>query len=385
MIILKHNFFIKQASSLIFYKKLILPIYIFISINIFAQESKISKLLYIQPEFHYGGFMKNSHKDNAIFPNYYTAIDIKIGIQTKGNNWWHKEWDYPSYGVGIYKGFYNNPEVLGSPLGVYVFFNGSFFKTKRLSFNYEFGSGLGFLDKYYSNSENNMNDVVSTPVEYFANLKVNFAYKISERIDYLIGGHLSHFSNGALKMPNYGLNMLGLNTSIKYYFNSKKSKNNFNRNKISTTIEMPDFKKNTFSFSYGIGARTNTGNYDYPLYLMWSISASYLRRYSKIASYGGGLDLFYVGNMHTVKGYENYKPIERLMYGIHFSHLLHINKLDFITDIGSYLINRDYNGFIWARIGAKYNITKHFFAQIGFKTQNGAKADYIELAIGIKI
>jgi len=354
-----------------------------ISINIFAQKNKISKQLYIEPEFHYGYFINNS--SNNIFPDYYTALDFKIGIQTIGENWWHKKWRYPSYGIGIYKGFYNNPEVLGSPFACYIFFNGNFFKIKKLSFNYEYGTGLAYLNKYHNVSKDKQNDIVSTEIEYFANIKFNFNYKISERVDLIAGLHFSHFSNGALKMPNYGLNVYGYNASLRYYFNSKKQNDKFTRAPKIDIVETPKFKKNRFVIFASAGACVETYNTESPLYLMWSVSVNYNRRYSSIASYGGGFDAFYDGSIVTHNGYENLTEIKKIFYTVHLSHVLHINKFDFITDLGTYFNYRNLKGYLWARIGHRYNITNNFFCQVGLKTQNGAKADFIEFALGVKI
>jgi len=405
MIIIKHNFFVtlaiktviylcklpyfiaSQASNLMFYnrsyKKIISLILFIISFNVFSQENKTSKLLYFEPEFHYGYFLNNS--SNNIFPDNYTAFDFKVGVQTKGENWWHKKWNYPTYGIGFYKGFYNSPDVLGNPFGIYTFLNGKFLRIKRFSFNYEYGAGVGYLDKYYSNSENNQNDVVSTPIEYFINIKFNFNYIVSERITLIAGAHFSHFSNGALQMPNYGMNDYGYNASIRYHFYSKKHNDKFSRGDNIDLKEIPQFKKNLFVFFGSIGGCVETYNTESPLYFMWSLSANYNRRYAAIASYGGGFDAFYDGSIPTHAGYENYTDTQKIFYTFHLSHVLHINKLDFLSDLGTYLNDTKLKGYLWARIGYRYNITNHFFAQISFKTQNGAKADFIEFAIGTKI
>ncbi len=364
-------------------KKFIFYIILFISFNVFAQDSINTKLFYIEPEFQYGYFLNNSN--NGILNDNYTAINIKFGIQTKGSNWWHKKWGYPSYGIGFYKGFYNSPNILGNPFAFHVFFNGNFFRIKKFSFNYEYSLGLGFFDKYHTTSKDSLNDVISTPVEYFANIEFNFKYQISQRLDFILGGHFTHFSNGALKMPNYGLNNYGVNASIRYYFNTKKYDDKFYRGKNINIIEVPKFKKNSFVVFGAIGACVETYNTESPLYLMWSISANYNRRYSPITSWGGGLDAFYDGSIITHAGYENKTETQRIFYTIHLSHVLHINKFDFLTDLGTYFNYTTLKGRLWARLGYRYNITNHFFAQISFKTQNGAKADFIEFAVGTKI
>ena len=185
-------------------------------------------------------------------------------------------------------------------------------------------------------------------------------------------------------MPNYGLNTYGYNASIRYYFNSKKEGEIFTRGKNVDIIETPKFRKNLIVIFGAVGACVETYNKESPLYLMWSLSANYNRRYSPIASYGGGLNAFYDGSIITHHGYENTSEINKIFYTAHLSHVIHINKLDFITDLGTYFNYQELKGYAWARIGYRYNITKHFFGQISFKTQNGTKADFIEFAVGTK-
>lgn len=363
-------------------KKLLIVTFVMIMCNLYSQKSK---LFYIQPNYHYGFFIENSKINNDIFPDNYYALDFKIGVQTKGENWWHKNFNYPSYGVGFYKSFSNNYSVFGSPFAIYAFFEGTLFKIKKISFNYDYGAGVGYLNKHYNKYNNPKNDIASTYINYFLNIKLSLNYKISERFNASIGAHFSHFSNGALQMPNFGLNMYGINTGLKYYFNSKNTSNKFIRKKIKTEINIAELKKNIFTLSLGFGACRETYNKQSPLYSVYTAVFNYNRRYTNITSYGVGLDAFYNGSVVTHKGYYDYKNLEIVFYGVHLSHVIHINKLDFISDLGTYINDRNLKGFIWARLGYRYNITNYMFTQISFKTQNGAKADFIEFVIGAKL
>jgi hypothetical protein len=305
---------------------------------------------------------------------------LTYGIQTKGSEQWEKSFNYPRYGLGLYTLLSGSPDIFGNAYAVFTFLNFDFFRINKLSFFYEFAPGINYSPTHYDALTNNRNDIISTDINFFVNMRLAFAYRFN-RITFILGGNFTHFSNGATNMPNKGLNMYGLSTSLKYNFY------NYDDIKFIETPKKYIHNKNNYSlfFASGYKERLIDGEYNSKKFVIYTLSASYGRLYSKISEVGLGLDLFFDSSLEYDKEFKDKSRSEYLQYGFHISHLFHLNKIGLLTDLGIYLKNRDIKGPLWSRLGLRYNFIKNIFTQISLKTQYGAKADFIEWSLGFNI
>ena len=374
-----------KIINLNFYKKILFISILFLcsTILLAQKKQKTEHLFFFNYELYTGKFIENSHVSNDFFPNNYVSYDLKFGVKTFGEKYWHESLNYLSYGFGINHSFLNT-EVLGNPFAVYVFLNGPFITYKKISLNYEFNNGISFNPTHYDEETNPNNDIVGSLINYYANIRVLMRYQISERFDVDAGVHLLHNSNGSLALPNYGLNIYGFSMGLKYYFTDAKTDDKFIRkeNKVFKG-DIPKFKKNIWSGFFVLGAKMSTvSDYDSPLYSMWSIVFNYHRRYSISGSYGGGVDALYDGTIQTYKGYENVKEFEKIYYGLHLSHIFHIGKFGIVTQLGTYVSEQSIKDLMWARLAVRYHFAKNLFIQSNFKTKDGLRADFIGIGVG---
>ncbi|HHB51803.1 MAG TPA: hypothetical protein ENK75_01980, partial [Saprospiraceae bacterium] len=157
----------------------------------------------------------NSEKDTI---NAFQAAAIKFSKQTNGDNQWEQIYNYPNYGIGIYLADFYNPEEIGTPFSFFGFFNAPFKRWEKSSFNYELGFGATFNWKSFNPLTNKYNIALGAGESFLIDLGINFQYNLTNKIDLITGISLTHFSNGALKKPNYGLNTIAPKISLKYKF-----------------------------------------------------------------------------------------------------------------------------------------------------------------------
>src|SRR5438477_11915372 len=50
------------------------------------------------------------------------TLTVELGRQTDGTSAWHRVYNYPSYGVGVYVGRFDHERELGRPVATYGFF-----------------------------------------------------------------------------------------------------------------------------------------------------------------------------------------------------------------------------------------------------------------------
>jgi len=369
-------------------KKHILILFIIINITVFSQEtvSKAPLQKYVELKYHYGGFAKNTDKLNPIMDYPYNAIDIKVAIQTNGRK---KELDqiygYPTYGIGLYKIKCNSTE-LGSPNAVYIFMKVPIIRGKKLTWNFGMAPGLAFGFNKYNPETNPKQKIIGSSLNMFYNFNTGVNYEISSRIDLGMDLDLTHFSNGAIKTPNIGVNMYGIAPYIRCNFNNGRDKNkSFERTKFNKK-ELNSFTKHSnIQVFGGIGAKKTTDIYDGASYLVSSISLDYAYSYDRLGMIGFGIDEFYESSLrhYPLPGIENPTFADLSYTGIHVSHFFKIYFITLITQVGYNLTPAvNHKGMVYIVASLNYHLSKNFFVRSVLKTRNGAVADFLELGLG---
>ncbi len=333
-------------------------------------------------EFNYhNGFLYAHHSSIAyLTQSYINGYDIKIGKSTNGEHLWEQLYRYPELGIGFYNSNLGNSDVFGNVDAIYSYINVPIIKKQKISFNYNFAIGIAYLRHCFNVSNNYNNIAIGSKVNAYLNFDLDFKLKVINRL-YLINGlGFTHFSNGAVKKPNLGLNLLTYQVGLKYFLN--KDRKELIHNKISK-IE----RKNEYSIilSGGIKGISPPGGKMYPTSSISFNGYRYLNLKQKV---GIGLDVFYdnsidmtlkMNNNGTLKDIEN-KQIDLYSSGIHLSHDLVFNKVSFTTQLGYYLYSKLDRDF-YSRLGFNYKLSEKFLLNLTLKTHWG-KADFIEFGIG---
>ena len=151
---------------------------------------------------------------------HYQAFSLRYARASNGSRWEDFAYNMPFFGVGLYKPFFANNPGLGNPFSIYMF-RGSTLKqfTDNLGLIFEVGLGLSMNWKYYDPFDNPKNLAVSTPNNVHVGMRFYLEYALSRNLELKFGADLNHFSNGASRKPNRGVNMGALNLSLAYNFN----------------------------------------------------------------------------------------------------------------------------------------------------------------------
>ncbi|MBE9466818.1 MAG: acyloxyacyl hydrolase [Bacteroidetes bacterium] len=363
-------------------KKIIIFIFLIIFCDNVYSQSKNVFFEDINFEFNYhNGFLYAHHPSIAyLTQSYINGFDIKIGKSTNGDHLWEQLYRYPEIGIGFYNSNLGNSEVLGNVNAIYSYINLPIIKNNKIRFDYNFAFGISYLQKCFNTSDNYNNLAIGSKVNVYLNFGFDFKLKLLKQLYLITGLEYTHFSNGAVKKPNLGLNLITCQTGLQYFLNDNDKE--LIHNKI------PNFeKRNEYSviLSGGIKQIAPPGGKTYPVSSASFNAYRYLNLKHKI---GLGIDIFYdssidmflkMNNNGTLNDIEN-KKNDLYSTGIHLSHDLVFNKLSLTTQLGYYLystIDRDF----YSRLGFKYKFSEHFFANLTLKTHWG-RADFIEFGLG---
>lgn len=372
-------------------KFFIIIFYLLISSSLKSQYNLFSNFghsAFIDTKTHIGKPIVYSDSLDQSLRNTFWAVDYRFGINSFGRTPQDQILNFPNYGIG-FTHYSMNSDSIGNPMGLYGFFSSPFFMNKpKFKLGFEIATGFSFNFNSFDLITNPKNDLIGSNLNVYFNLSLWSALKLSERLDMLASIDFTHFSNGTMNAPNKGLNLRGGNLGLRYHFQFEEKNTEYKRANAPTKTYEKLIPYNEFATWFGIGGKTILNpTYDGPVYFCSTISADFNRRYNWVGKYGVGLDLFYDYSLYSrIPENQNYKYSEFAFVGIHANHEFIVGDISLALQIGTYLWKgTNVKGNFFIRAGLKYDFNQHLFLNLSLKSQNGLKADYIELGLGFRL
>jgi hypothetical protein len=304
------------------------------------------------------------------------AVEITYYQRTKGFKRWHEVYRYPTVGATLFIGSVGNNEILGRYVGTYGYSEFPLIKYKNYEFNWKLGCGFGYTNKRYDPINNPKGMAIGSHFDAMMCVGVKSIYRF-KRNALTIGLDLTHFSNGAFQVPNFGINLPYL--SVGYAQRLGKEKPIIEKHHF----ECPT-KKWLYGF-YGIFSMKQVmpiGGRRYPVYA----GGFSIRRFFNPKA---GLEIdFDVISKQAIMGYEPLVPktqLRMIQLGLCAAYLVPFDRFHFVFGMGAYV--RDYykpEDPVYHRIGMRYQFMNGMIANFTLKT-HFARADYLEFGLGYTI
>jgi len=333
---------------------------------------------------------------NAVRINDFHAFSFKLSLQTTGKKQWEQSYKYPQYGIGLYVADFYNPREIGLPVAVYGFFNAPFHRWNKLTFNYEIGFGATFHWKSFNPITNQYNVAIGSGESFLIDAGLNLQYLISKRIELVAGYSLTHFSNGALKKPNFGINTLAPKISVKYNFYEKPD---FIKHEIPVFAPKNEWLitahaglKNVIFDSANIALLEKYEGLYFPVF---GISTTLNHQVSNKSKIGLGFTLCYNGAVNAQATVDANEIVaakgnfgDKILLSIYPSYELVIYKASVTLQPAFYLYRKkllNQSPVFHQRIGLKYHITDRIFVGITLVDYSFHVSDFIEWNVGYRI
>ncbi len=271
-------------------------------------------------------------------------------------------------------------KVLGYAHCIYPYISFPLTKyNKPISLNLKTALGLSYATKVYDSISNPLNVAISSHINMYASLGLEVAFKVSNRLNASMGIFGSHLSNGAIKKPNYGINMLTGSIGINYKLTSNPKINKKENDFIT------DNSRFLIVIGGGIKEANKPGGSKYGV---GSLSVEYSKSFKTYFRYGTSLDYMYDGSTikHFRDDYVKYNSkLKASKVGVTIMSEVALNRLSAFANLGSYLYNHDkQNDALYQRIGLRYRSCKSIYSQIALKTHLNV-ADYIEFGVMVSL
>lgn len=385
---------------------LIISLFIFISTSLYANSvsDSLRRTIFITAKGDVGMIINtndflnglNAHKQKL---KHFSAFSLGIGWQTTGKKEWEQIQKLPSFGVSVYTAKLDHNEEIGQPISVFGFYKGTMWNNEAHSLKYNIDLGLAFNWKAFDKHTNPYNITIGSPVTVHLGLALEYNYTIDKQFIIGIGAGATHFSNGAIRKPNKGLNLISPYVRLSYLMNKPQQApllNNFGRKKgheLFATVGMGLKRSECDTVQYPqldheiqMGAK----------YMMSSLQLGYLRQYGHKGKFGAGLSVIYdewlgsslrpVDNdVEVIKG----ETEKRFTLGGFVAHELLIDKLCVHVQLGAYFLTpsdiEQSKPKFFQRAGVKYLLPWNTFVGVNIYAHKLSKADFIEWNIGYRL
>lgn len=323
------------------------------------------------------GFLMPHHNDmHYLIDGHIRGIDLNILRHTLGNRDWHHWYNFPTWGVNITALNLATPHL---GYGVSVIFNADFPLDKNRKLFLKAGIGPGFIEKPFDQDDNFQNSAIGSQINAALAIELHTEIPLSSRLSLKPGIAIHHFSNGAFKIPNSGINVALLKLVVAYNSGPLPERIRENRAFTSTKGELH------IGTSAGLKEILPIGGTKYPVVNLFAI---WQKRFTPKSGFGVEAGVNYNSSLqHREKegggGASNLRSDNYRAY-LALSHTLHFDPVAFRIQAGSYVAPafKD-DGLIFFRYHLIYQWTK-FQVFTGLKS-HFAKADCIEIGLTYRV
>ncbi len=277
----------------------------------------------------------------------FQAFSLQYGIETDGRKLWQQLYGYPTWGFGFYSVNFFNEKELGTPSAIYTFINAPLVKRfKRWSINYEVGFGLTYNWKPYDPITNPYQYAIGSNNTVFIDAGLNADVQLGKHFDLTAGFTFTHFSNGATRVPNYGINLMAPRLGLKYIFKKrpefiKQEVPKYNKEWEYIVLFAGSVKQLAFQIIENSGDTSHIAE----TYGIYTLSTGINRQISYKVKFGLGADLSYDNSYNSYIEYKNSQTIGKLnagngiklAVGFYGAFELVINQLSVIIQPGWYV------------------------------------------------
>ncbi len=332
----------------------------------------------------YWGYLQYHHQEMKILQESPAqALEFSLSTCGDGSKLWHSFYRNPQYGISYKLMNLGSQSILGYAHCIFPFIEIPITKQNNtFALDFRTAAGIGYMRKVYNPQTNNQNSAISTHLNAYINLGLNTKFRVTNYAWITGGVNLTHFSNGSVKKPNYGLNYTLVSIGLLY-----------------KDLEHIPPKNGQYAHSYEKGRLLFTGATSRKEAVgiggakFW-VASTQLEYSIPVATplfrAGVSLDFMYDKSNSLILdnnniSWESNWDIAKLGAAISTEFIL--EKTSLVLYLGGYYHNlsrNTSNQWIYQRIALRYRFTERFWGHIALKTHWNI-ADYLEFGVGYKV
>lgn len=388
----KNNIKPKKTCPKIFVKALLTVLMLVLSVTTASSQGQsrhvhIGSNMIAEARVGYG-FLIPHKLEMEILNAHFPSFEISISKKTFGGSRWEYMYDYPIIGIAYWYSDLGKSPYLGSAHALFPYINFPITPNNPTRLYFRGGIGLGYLTKRFHRLDNYKNIAIGSHLNAAVSLSFELRARILSRLYFTASISLTHFSNGSMKTPNYGINIPSVYTGIAYKFSKE---NSYQKRRLLPELYPYEFDGKKF-FNIQIGTGIGYKNMNAEIggrYFVYSLYTNILKQVSYKSRLGIGLDVSYDGTDQKIietesgKEFENIWPVVKT--GGTFAWELMISKVSLVFNVGGYFSGAyESEGGIYEKLAVWYYFNHNIYAGITLKAHY-ARADYITFSMGYNL
>lgn len=329
-----------------------------------------------------GGFLMPHHNDMLLLVDGHArGVEAAFHFGTDGSRDWHHAFNFPTWGVSA--GWYDlASDLLGQSAHLNLFTDLPLDRGRRYSLM--MGIGGGYITRPFDEVSNFQNGAIGSHLNAALEMSAYRRWDLGSRLRLRAGIGIRHFSNGAMRAPNSGINVAVASVRIMHRWPGSSAD--------PSPAALPERKKITldqkpWTFYTGLsGGLKEVLPIGGPMYGAVNLFASAQKPISAKSSWGFELGLNHNASLRHRTREVGGEPAstENLRAYAAAQYLLHFGVLSLRLQAGSYLFPTFRgDGLIFFRYHLVYEKAR-WQGFLGLKS-HFAKADHPELGIAYRI
>lgn len=310
------------------------------------------------------------------------AGEIGVVFQTRGRKKWNHAYKYPRIALNAYVGTLGNAEQLGNSFAVNSTVSMPLIKAKWYEFSLKTGVGLAFMDKVYDVKTNPLGIAMSTHLNVMVTLGAESRFKLSNKSALTLSLDAVHFSNGATKVPNFGLNIPFLSLGYQHKLTDSRWENKSKERLELTSISSAQNLKRWEFGAMFIGSVKEVFPINQKKYGVLGLNIVGRRFFNQKVGMEMSFDIMANESIKMFHADVEKSFDEIIQLGIYAGYILPLDRFHAIVGMGFYVRNKyQPDGIMYHRLGVRYVLKNGINFNVTLKS-HWAKADYVEYGIG---
>lgn len=184
-----------------------------------AQDARGRPGFGIEASFLGGKVFKHEKKFTLPIPAFTAGADVNFTWHTYGRKEWEQRRRYPRIGIALAGINYGIDSVYGTMAGVYPNITFPLATGNRLEWTFRLGTGISYVTNRYSRADrvNTVNVAIGAHVNDLIMLRSDFSWSLNKHWSLNAGAFINHISNGSVRKPNLGINVVGASVGFAYF------------------------------------------------------------------------------------------------------------------------------------------------------------------------
>jgi hypothetical protein len=374
--------FIRDSKITISFSFLFVLLSLMLGYNALGQAVPFKDKLWIEGKVHYGFVIPHHENLTHLAAQHFCMMEVDVVQASNGDHLWEEQHHYPLKGISFLYSDLGGSKPLGKAYACIPYLDFDLTRRGKVKLFFRFGAGLGYLSKRFSRLDNYKNIAIGSHFNAAIQLGYELRWKATPRLDVTAGVSLTHFSNGAIKIPNLGINIASLSAGCAYKLDKQQPTLVKNANLLDFSRK---WEYRVFAM-FGVSELYAAYGPKFPAMVL---SATFLKPVGKTNKrrIGAGLDVFYdEANIESLSriGKPVKSNVEVVRPGVNFTHQFNFSRLSLVLQLGAYVYTKyKGDGYIYDRLSLHYLFGKHYMVHLGLKTHLFS-ADMIEYGLGYK-